>query len=192
MDGIAGWVAPIATTVAAMMTASNLGTRVTGWGFVIFSLASAAWIIVAVSTDQDNLLLSNAFLMIVNVVGIWRWLGRQATYDKGANAAELDSENANEPDLIQLSAFPGKPLMDARNKTVGHVVDAMAETETGRISYLVVRAGSEATLRERLHALSWQNVSIDQDAAHLVDMVRLEDTPEIDPAHWPRRAPEAL
>ena len=33
METIASWVAPIATTIAALMTASNLGSRVTGWGF---------------------------------------------------------------------------------------------------------------------------------------------------------------
>ena len=44
METIATWVAPIATTIAALMTASNLGSRITGWGFVVFTLGSLGWI----------------------------------------------------------------------------------------------------------------------------------------------------
>ena len=44
LGDIAGWIAPIATAIAAIMTASNLGTRVTGWGFVVFAVGSIAWI----------------------------------------------------------------------------------------------------------------------------------------------------
>ena len=46
MEGLAGWVALAATCIAALMTASNLGARVTGWGFVIFTIGAAAWIVV--------------------------------------------------------------------------------------------------------------------------------------------------
>ena len=44
MENIAEWVATIATILAALMTAANLGARVTGWGFAMFTLGSAAWI----------------------------------------------------------------------------------------------------------------------------------------------------
>lgn len=33
---LASWLAPAATMIAAIMTASNAGTRMTGWGFVLF------------------------------------------------------------------------------------------------------------------------------------------------------------
>ena len=41
---IAGWVAPVATTIAALMTASNLGSRITGYGFIVFTIGSIAWL----------------------------------------------------------------------------------------------------------------------------------------------------
>ena len=40
MDNLAIWVAPIATTLAALMTASNLGSRITGYGFIVFTIGS--------------------------------------------------------------------------------------------------------------------------------------------------------
>jgi hypothetical protein len=78
---LAGWVAPAATMIAAIMTAANLGSRVTGWGFAVFCVGAVSWIIVGAGTGQQNLLLSNAFLLLVDVVGVWRWLGRKARYD---------------------------------------------------------------------------------------------------------------
>ncbi len=163
MEGIAGWVAPIATAIAAVMTASNLGARITGWGFVVFTIGSLAWITVAIATGQINLLLTNGFLTLVNIVGIWRWLGRQASYDKGAKAAEVESDVASGPDLFQLGGLAGKPVADHDGKTLGHVVDGMAECGSGRIAYLVVREGSEAALSERLRELRWNSLRIDED-----------------------------
>ncbi|MEK7456583.1 MAG: hypothetical protein AABZ76_16905 [Pseudomonadota bacterium] len=54
MEDLAGWIAPAATMIAAMMTAANLGARVTGWGFGVFTLGSIAWSIVGllISTEK--------------------------------------------------------------------------------------------------------------------------------------------
>src|SRR5947209_6123349 len=40
---ILSWVAPITGVSAAIMVAINLGTRFTGWGFVVFTVSSVAW-----------------------------------------------------------------------------------------------------------------------------------------------------
>lgn len=87
MEQIANWVAPIATTIAAIMVAANLGTRLTGYGFIVFSVGSIAWMAIGWYTDQANLVWQNAFLLLVNIVGIWRWLGLRARYEKGAQVA---------------------------------------------------------------------------------------------------------
>src|SRR6202007_1871385 len=87
----AGWLAPAATMIAAMMTAANLGARVTGWGFVVFTVGSIGWCAIALSTGQQNLLWTNGFLTLVNGVGIWRWLGRKARYEAGGKSAEVRS-----------------------------------------------------------------------------------------------------
>ena len=91
METVANWVAPIATTIAAIMVAANLGTRITGLGFIVFSVGSVAWIVIGAATDQPSLMWQNVFLLFVNVVGIWRWLGIRARYEKGAGAATANS-----------------------------------------------------------------------------------------------------
>jgi DNA-binding transcriptional LysR family regulator len=65
---IAAWVAPAATMIAALMTAANLGARLTGWGFVVFTLGSICWSWVGYSSGQSNLLASNSFLTLINLV----------------------------------------------------------------------------------------------------------------------------
>jgi len=66
------------------MTASNLGARVTGWGFVVFTVGAAAWIVVGIATNQTQLLWGNIFPGFVNLFGIWRWLGRRARFSDAA------------------------------------------------------------------------------------------------------------
>ena len=91
METAANWVAPIATTIAAIMVAANLGSRFTGWGFVVFTIGSVGWMVVGAVTDQPSLLWQNVFLFAVNVVGIWRWLGLRARYEKGSAKATGDT-----------------------------------------------------------------------------------------------------
>ena len=163
MLALAGWIAPAATMIAAIMTAANLGSRVTGWGFAVFAVGAVAWITVGAQTGQHNLLWSNAFLLLVDLVGIWRWLGRRARYDAGAEAAAERSARADAPTLFALTKLEGIPVRDGEGNTIGTTVDAMAACDTGRIVYLVVREGGLVGVGERLHALGWNEVEMHQD-----------------------------
>ncbi len=87
MEQIADWVAPIATTLAAVLVAANLGARITGIGFIVFAIGSVGWIVIGLATGQANLVWQNAILFGINALGVWRWLGLRARYDKGAAAA---------------------------------------------------------------------------------------------------------
>lgn len=91
MEPLANWVAPIATTIAAIMVAANLGSRLTGYGFIVFSIGSIAWMAVGWFNDQPNLVWQNVVLLLVNIVGIWRWLGLRVRYEKGARVATEQS-----------------------------------------------------------------------------------------------------
>lgn len=91
MEEIAGWVAPVATTVAAVMVALNLGARITGFGFIVFCIGSIAWGLVGLASDQPNLIWQNAALLVINLIGVWRWLGLRARYEKGAARATVRS-----------------------------------------------------------------------------------------------------
>ena len=87
MEQASNWIAPIATTIAALMTAANLGSRLTGWGFAVFTVGAVAWMGVGFYAHKPNLLWQNAILLVIDLVGVWRWLGLRARYDKAAVAA---------------------------------------------------------------------------------------------------------
>ncbi len=87
MEQAANWIAPVATTLAAIMVAANLGARITGIGFIVFSVGAVAWMAIGIATGQANLVWQNAVLLAINLLGVWRWLGLRARYDRGAAAA---------------------------------------------------------------------------------------------------------
>jgi hypothetical protein len=65
------WSASIAAITAALLVASN--TEATKWGFVIFAVASALWVAAGLADRIYSLATLNAVLMVINLVGIWRW-----------------------------------------------------------------------------------------------------------------------
>lgn len=192
MFDAAGWIAPAATMIAAIMTAANLGARVTGWGFAVFSVGALAWVIVGATTGQHNLLWSNAFLLLVDLIGVWRWLGRRARYDEAAEAAASRSKQASAPTLFALAGLEGMPVRSGTGEAIATVVDAMASCDDGRIVYLVVREGGVGGVGERLHALGWTEVRV-QDGAMTsrLSSKLLARRPSLGPGQWPASAAAA-
>lgn len=188
----ADWIAPIATMIAAIMTAANLGARITGWGFVVFSVGALAWIVVGASTGQQNLLWSNGFLLVVDLFGIWRWLGRRARYDAGAEAAAARSAASPAPSLFPLSNLQGMAMLDGAGGAIASTVEAMAAQDSGRIVYLVVREGGIGGVGERLHAVGWHEVELrDGQLTSRLDAQSLAQRRTLLPEQWPATAAAA-
>ncbi|MEJ7935554.1 PRC-barrel domain containing protein [Sphingobium sp. AN558] len=186
MNEMAGWVAPVATMIAAMMTAANLGARVTGWGFIIFTIGSVAWSIVAISSGQQNLLWTNALLTLVNAVGIWRWLGRQARYEDGGQAATVRSATAPVPTLYAVSALVGGKLMGRDNEPIGTVIEGMMRCGDAGLAYIVVSEGGIAGVGERLHALHPDELKISEEGiSSRLSLEELQRRDVLEPDHWP-------
>jgi hypothetical protein len=181
------WVATVATIVAAFMTASNLGSRVTGLGFAVFTLGALCWIGVALVTDQPALLWTNVVLIALDIVGVWRWLGRQARVEEGARSASEASERTPGEALFPISLLGRAPL-HCGSVEVGRCIDAMAGCRSGRLDYLVVSEGGVAGVGERLRRLSWNDVHVDGEAvvAHF-GAERFGRLDELERDRWPGR-----
>lgn len=68
--------------IAALIVSLNLGTRPTGWGFVIFvtsSIALIAWGFF--QTDSEGIGWQNIGLLAINIVGVYRYLLSDKTSD---------------------------------------------------------------------------------------------------------------
>lgn len=192
MEEIAGWVAPIATMIAAMMTAANLGARLTGWGFVVFTFGSIAWTTVGFTSGQTNLVASNAFLTLVNLVGIWRWLGKQAVYEDGAKSAQAESRRSTSSTLFTATGIGGMTVVDEEGQQIGHAVEALIECATSAVSYVVVASGGVAGVDERLRAVPRQQLNFECDQLSLrIDRKAFDALPVLDAGHWPAEAASA-
>jgi hypothetical protein len=190
MEDVAGWVALAATCVAALMTASNLGARVTGWGFVVFTVGSICWSILGMITGQQQLLLSNIFLTAVNLLGIWRWLGRQARFGDGSRRAMKRSERTQGPSLVSACAMLGAPVSDLDGDRVATVVDAMLSRDGHSLVYLVVSRGGVGGVGEKLHPLDPSAVDLTADGVVVrLTEAALDALPELQPDRWPTELP---
>ena len=188
MESIATWVAPVATTIAALMTASNLGSRVTGWGFAVFLIGSIAWAMLGYATGQSNLVWQNAILSVLNLFGIWRWLGRQTRIEEGGQAAAEASEAMPGENLFPVSLLGKAKLAGAGGTELGSCIDAMAGCGSGRIHYLVVSQGGVAGVGETLHRLPWAAVRVDgEQVSSALDAAAFAGLERLEADQWPGR-----
>lgn len=188
LDQMAGWVAPSATMAAAVMTASNLGARVTGWGFVVFTVASIAWCTVALATDQPNLLWANGFLVGVNLMGVWRWLGRQARFERAGDAAAAASGHAATPTIEPLSRVIGAPVRDSSGQKAGVIIDALANRSEDQIVYFVMSDGGVGGLGEQLYGLQPAEVRLGDGQVSLRrSLLEVRQREPLTKDEWPPR-----
>jgi membrane protein implicated in regulation of membrane protease activity len=184
MADIIQWVATAATICAALVTASNLGARITGYGFAIFLVGSLAWIATALLTDQPALLWTNIVLSLLNLFGIWRWLGRQAKVEEGGATAARASHFTPGEELFPVSRFSGGEVR-ANGEKAGSCVDAMAGASSGAIRYVVFSDGGVAGVGETLRRADWRQVRVTGDGLALdCDPSGL---PEVERDRWPAR-----
>ncbi len=69
------WYATISGVIAAIMLASDLGRKVTGFGFVLFCTMNIAWIVHARGQPEGGgLMWQNGILFAVNLLGVYQYL----------------------------------------------------------------------------------------------------------------------
>lgn len=187
MADIISWIATGATILAACMTASNLGTRITGYGFCIFLVGSLAWLATGAMTGQPALVWTNLILTGLNAFGIWRWLGRQARVEDGARSAVEASAVAPGEALFPVSLLTRGPVF-CGGEEIGSCIDGMAGGSTGKLAYVVISHGGVAGVGETLRRLPWSRAEVRKDRVvarmSARDFCRLEELAKDD---WPSR-----
>jgi membrane protein implicated in regulation of membrane protease activity len=181
------WIATIATIAAASMTASNLGSRVTGFGFAVFTVGALCWIAVGALTHQPALMWTNVVLTLLDIFGVWRWLGRQAKVEEGARTASEASERTPGEALFPVSLLSRAPVL-CGGKEVGHCIEAMAGCRSGRLDYLVISEGGVAGVGEQLRRLPWSDAHVEDESvmAHF-GADRFDGLDELRRDEWPGR-----
>lgn len=81
-------VAAAMTIIAAAMVAANWNARITVCGFALFIAASIAWIADGIMEPKSSLVIQNAVLLVINALGVWRWLPRAGKEAASSGAAD--------------------------------------------------------------------------------------------------------
>ncbi|QDZ06785.1 PRC-barrel domain containing protein [Sphingomonas panacisoli] len=182
MVDLAGWLALAATSIAAVMTAANLGPRVTGWGFVIFTVGAAAWIAIGLATHQSQLLYSNCFLAVVDLIGIWRWLGSRARISDAAAGEVRRSHEPAVETLFSAARLDNLPVYSPAGNVIARAVDALITCRGGSIAYFIVRTGGVGGVGEALRRLPWDEANVaDTGIRTRLDDAAIQRLPEAEP-----------
>lgn len=188
MEQIAIYIAPLATILAALVTASNLGPRITGWGFVVYTVGSLAWLAIGLTVGPSSLVWQNAILLPLNIFGIWRWLGRQTRIEEGAHRAAGLSRREKGESLFPISIMTKAEVISTEGKTMGHCVDAMAGCDSGTLSYMVVTEGGVAGVGETLRRLPWEGCTVKHGQVTTpMPLSQFCTLDALEPGHWPAR-----
>ena len=186
MDQTVSWIATAATIIAACFTASNLGSRVTGIGFIIFTIGSIAWFTLGWLTDQPALIWTNVVMTGLNLFGVWRWLGRQAKLEQGADKAAQKSREGEGETLFPASSLGATKLLGAGNAQLGACVDAMVGCRSGQLSYLVVAQGGVAGVGETFRRVEWRGARVHEGAVITnLDPEAFARLPSLTKNNWP-------
>lgn len=71
------WSASFTGIAAAFMVSLDLGRRLTGLAFVVFTVSSIAWITGAWITGDMPLVTQNLVMFAINLFGVYRYLWRK-------------------------------------------------------------------------------------------------------------------
>ncbi len=89
MLNVLEWYGAIAAVIAALVVASNVSAKISGWAFVLFVTSSAALIAWGfLSEDAEGIGWQNICLLFINLWGVYRYLIRSDEHEP--NLSEND------------------------------------------------------------------------------------------------------
>jgi hypothetical protein len=153
----------------------------------VFTFGALCWIAVGIKSGQPALLWTNVVLTVLDLFGVWRWLGRQTKVEEGARAAAEASEQAPGETLFPISLLSRAPVR-GDDVELGKCIDAMAGCSTGRIGYVVNSQGGVAGVGETLRRLPWKAARVQGESLIVTLEASAFDTLEELPRdQWPAR-----
>jgi sporulation protein YlmC with PRC-barrel domain len=82
----------------------------------------------------------------------------------------------------------GDPVVDRTGRDIGRIEELMIDVATGRVAYAVLSFGGILGIGDKLFALPWSQLVVDEARKRfVVDVSRetLENAPGFDKHHWP-------
>ena len=99
----------------------------------------------------------------------------------------------NDPDkryrrVLAASTLTGDSVQNSSGEPLGKVDEIMIDIASGKVAYAVLSFGGFLGMGEKLFALPWSTLRVDEDQKHFIldiDKTKLENAPGFDKEHWP-------
>lgn len=93
--------------------------------------------------------------------------------------------------VLSASTLAKDSVYNRLNEEVGSIKDIMLDVPSGRVAYAVLSVGGFLGMGDRLFAIPWESLTLDEDRQCFVldvDKRRLESAPGFDKSRWPDMA----
>lgn len=105
----------------------------------------------------------------------------------------------NDPDrrfrrVMGATTLAGDSVRNTAGESLGKVKELMIDVPSGRVAYAVLSFGGILNMGNKLFAVPWNALSLDEDEKQFildVDKTRLENAPGFDKDNWPDMASES-
>jgi sporulation protein YlmC with PRC-barrel domain len=96
--------------------------------------------------------------------------------------------------VLSASTLAGDKVVNARGEDIGKIDEIMIDTPTGRVAYAVLSFGGFLGMGDKLFAIPWSRLSLDEDNKVFVldiDKETLKQAPGFDKDKWPDMADQS-
>jgi len=93
--------------------------------------------------------------------------------------------------VMSASSLSGDRVVNSKGEDIGKIDEIMIDTPTGRVAYAVLSFGGFLGMGDKLFAIPWSMLSLDEDNKVFrldIDKERLKRAPGFDKDHWPDMA----
>ena len=94
-------------------------------------------------------------------------------------------------DLLSSDTLQGTKVVNGRGENLGHLEEVMLDLASGRVAYAVLSFGGVLGIGNKLFAVPWQALTINEDEEEImmdVSKESLENAPGFDKDNWPQSA----
>ncbi|MCC6586273.1 MAG: PRC-barrel domain-containing protein [Bryobacterales bacterium] len=109
-------------------------------------------------------------------------------YNTSTTAGTYGGSTTNRRRVLSASTLEGDRVVNAAGEDLGKMQDIMIDVQSGRVAYAVLSFGGFLGIGDKLFAIPWNRLFVDEENKQLVldvDRQTLEQAPGFDKDNWP-------
>jgi sporulation protein YlmC with PRC-barrel domain len=90
--------------------------------------------------------------------------------------------------VLSASSLSGNSVLNRLDENIGSIKEIMIDVSSGRVAYAVLSVGGFLAMGDRLFAIPWESLVVDEDRKCFVldvDKDQLHNAPGFERSNWP-------